>query len=102
MWINPSSKSKIRIKGQADNFKHKRGLCREEVKNDLVKIEFTFSESTNKECLTPIENNLIENIIKLKLNAKNKRCCDTCFYISDKIEIDFIHFIEKVVYIDIK
>ena len=102
MWINPVSKSKIKIKDQADNFKHKRCLCREEVKNDLVKIKFTFSQSTNKEYLTPIENNLIENIIKLKLNAKDIRCCDTCFYISNKIEIDFIHFREKVVYIDIK
>tara|TARA_R110002050_G_C8781665_1_gene501307 strand:- start:106 stop:414 length:309 start_codon:yes stop_codon:yes gene_type:complete len=102
MWINPLSKNKIKIIGQANNLKHKRCLLRKEVQDESVKIKFTFSRDTNKEHLNPIENNLIENVIKLMLNTNNERCCNTCFYISKEIEIDFIHFREKVVYIDIK
>jgi hypothetical protein len=102
MWINPVSKSKVKIKGQADNLKHKRCLCRIEAKNELVKIRFTFSKNTKKEYLTPIENNLIENVIRLRLNTNDNNCCDGYFHISNDIEIDFIHFREKVVYIDIK
>ena len=94
---------KVKIKGQADNPKHKRCLCRCDVMKCLVDIRFCVSNTSKKEYFTALENNLIEQFIDLALKKKNKERFSSVIDISKNVQMDFIHFDrEKIVYIDIK